>query len=138
MSRVCPQSMMWAATYTASIPISTLLHSSNAITAEGIRNNVINNSTFTAHLQYRMYPQCTHKVNIFLVTGVCRGYTPLMAGKTETLKMRLTPEEKASFLAASELSGLSLSAWIRERLRRSSRIELEEAGEKVPFRKKRR
>lgn len=61
-----------------------------------------------------------------------------MAGKTETLKMRLTPEEKASFLAASELSGLTLSAWIRERLRRSARIELEEAGEKVPFRKRRR
>jgi len=83
-------------------------------------------------------PQITHIVNIFLVTGGCRGYTPLMAGKTETLKMRLTPEEKASFLAASELSGLSLSAWIRERLRRSSRIELEEAGEKVPFRRKKK
>lgn len=61
-----------------------------------------------------------------------------MADKTETLKMRLSPEEKASFLAASELSGLSLSAWIRERLRRSSRIELEEAGEKVPFRRKKK
>ena len=61
-----------------------------------------------------------------------------MAGKTETLKMRLTPEEKDAFLAASELSGLTLSAWIRERLRRSARIELEEAGEKVPFRKRRR
>ena len=61
-----------------------------------------------------------------------------MAGKTETLKMRLTPEEKDAFLAASELSGLTLSAWIRERLRRSARIELEEAGEKVPFRKRHR
>lgn len=61
-----------------------------------------------------------------------------MAGKTETLKMRLTPEEKDAFLAASELSGLTLSAWIREHLRRSARIELEEAGEKVPFRKRRR
>ena len=61
-----------------------------------------------------------------------------MAGKTETLKMRLTTEEKDAFLAASELSGLTLSAWIRERLRRSSRMELEEAGEKVPFRKRRR
>ena len=61
-----------------------------------------------------------------------------MAGKTETLKMRLIPEEKDAFLAASELSGLTLSAWIRERLRRSARIELEEAGEKVPFRKRRR
>ena len=60
-----------------------------------------------------------------------------MAGKTETLKMRLTTEEKDAFLAASELSGLTLSAWIRERLRRSARIELEEAGEKVPFRKRR-
>ena len=59
-----------------------------------------------------------------------------MAGKTETLKIRLTLEEKAAFLAASELSGLSLSAWIRERLRRAARLELDEAGEKVPFRKK--
>jgi hypothetical protein len=36
----------------------------------------------------------------------------------------------------TEVFGLSLSAWIRERLRKISRQELEEAGEEVPLKKK--
>ncbi len=54
-------------------------------------------------------------------------------GKTETILIRLEPEEKEAFQQAAEISGLSLSTWARERLRRAARIELEEAGKKIPF-----
>ena len=53
--------------------------------------------------------------------------------KTETLKIRLGPEEKQAFQEAADLAGVSLSAWIRERLRKSARTELEEAGHRPPF-----
>jgi uncharacterized protein (DUF1778 family) len=49
------------------------------------------------------------------------------------LDMRLEPAEKEGFRMAAELSGLDLSAWIRERLRRVAKKELEEAGKEVPF-----
>jgi uncharacterized protein (DUF1778 family) len=49
------------------------------------------------------------------------------------LDMRIGPAEKATFKAAAELSGLDLSAWIRERLRQVARRELIEAGRQVPF-----
>jgi hypothetical protein len=49
------------------------------------------------------------------------------------LDMRLEVAEKEGFRAAAELSGLDLSAWIRERLRQIARKELEQAGQKVPF-----
>jgi uncharacterized protein (DUF1778 family) len=53
--------------------------------------------------------------------------------KTETLKIRLGPEEKEAFQDAADLAGVSLSAWIRERLRKSARMELEEAGQQPLF-----
>jgi len=49
------------------------------------------------------------------------------------LDMRLEVTEKDAFRAAAELSGLDLSAWIRERLRNVARKELESAGRKVAF-----
>lgn len=49
------------------------------------------------------------------------------------LDMRLHETEKEAFRAAAELSGLEMSAWIRERLRRVAREELQEAGKDVPF-----
>lgn len=55
--------------------------------------------------------------------------------KTETLRLRLAPDEKGAFARAAEISGLSVAAWVRERLRRAARIELEDAGEQVPFAK---
>jgi hypothetical protein len=54
--------------------------------------------------------------------------------KSEIIRLRLAPVEKQTFQEAASLAGLSLSAWMRERLRRSSASELEEAGEQVPFR----
>jgi uncharacterized protein (DUF1778 family) len=53
--------------------------------------------------------------------------------KSEFIKLRLDPEEKQAFQEAADLAGVSLSAWIRERLRKSARIELEDAGQQIAF-----
>jgi hypothetical protein len=41
--------------------------------------------------------------------------------------------EKQAFKDAAELAGLPLSTWVRERLRRAAREELEEAHRPVAF-----
>ena len=53
--------------------------------------------------------------------------------KSEVVQIRMEPEEKQAFQEAADLAGLALSAWIRERLRKSARIELEDAGQQIPF-----
>jgi hypothetical protein len=53
--------------------------------------------------------------------------------KTDTLQIRLQPMEKEAFEIAAELSGIALSAWVRERLRAAAIRELEGAGKSVPF-----
>lgn len=53
--------------------------------------------------------------------------------RTERVEIRLTQAEKEAFRLAAEHTGLSLSSWIRERLRRAARNDLEEAGRPVPF-----
>jgi uncharacterized protein (DUF1778 family) len=53
--------------------------------------------------------------------------------KTDTLQIRLQPREKEAFEIAAKLSGIALSSWVRERLRRSATRELEEAGRQIPF-----
>jgi uncharacterized protein (DUF1778 family) len=53
--------------------------------------------------------------------------------KSVLVQIRLEPEEKEAFTRAAEISGIALSAWIRERLRRAARIELESSGIKIPF-----
>jgi uncharacterized protein (DUF1778 family) len=53
--------------------------------------------------------------------------------QTAYLDMRITEAEKKAFKEAAELSGLSLTGWIRERLRSASRRELIESGKQVPF-----
>jgi hypothetical protein len=53
--------------------------------------------------------------------------------KVEHLDIRLETQEKRAFKEAAELAGLALSAWIRERLRRAARKELEGSGRPVPF-----
>jgi hypothetical protein len=58
-------------------------------------------------------------------------YTATM--KSETLQIRITQEEKQGFEIAAMLSGISLSSWVRERLRLSAIRELEGAGKRVPF-----
>ncbi len=53
--------------------------------------------------------------------------------KREFMQFRATVAEKQTFRDAAALAGIDLSAWIRERLLRSARKELEEAGRKIPF-----
>lgn len=53
--------------------------------------------------------------------------------KTEIMRLRVMPDEKAAFEEAANLAGLSMSAWVRERLRGACIRELEGAGLKVPF-----
>jgi hypothetical protein len=53
--------------------------------------------------------------------------------KGEILQIRVGPAEKATFKAAAELDGKKLSEWIRDRLRRLSREELEREGRTVEF-----
>jgi hypothetical protein len=64
-----------------------------------------------------------------------RGRPPVAPGKAkaELLEVRLETAEKEAFKEAADLAGLALSAWVRERLRRSARKELQEAGRPVPF-----
>lgn len=53
--------------------------------------------------------------------------------RTSTIELRVSPEEKDAFKKSADLSGLALSAWIRERLRHASVRELEGAGREIPF-----
>lgn len=54
-------------------------------------------------------------------------------GRTERLEIRLQAAEKEAFQMAAEFAGVPLAAWIRERLRRVARNELEDAGKQAPF-----
>jgi uncharacterized protein (DUF1778 family) len=53
--------------------------------------------------------------------------------KTDTLQLRLQPNEKEAFEKAAQLAGIALSAWVRERLRRAAIRELGEAGQQIAF-----
>ena len=53
--------------------------------------------------------------------------------KTDVARLRLSPDEKEAFQSAAYAAGLSLSSWIRERLRRAAAAELERAGQPIPF-----
>lgn len=53
--------------------------------------------------------------------------------KTEMVKVRVTPDEKKTFSIAADLAGVPMSAWMRERMRREARRELEDAGIEIPF-----
>lgn len=53
--------------------------------------------------------------------------------KSYTMRLRVEETERQGFEKAAQISGLTLSAWARERLRGTARRELTEAGEQVPF-----
>jgi hypothetical protein len=57
----------------------------------------------------------------------------LLDMKSEVFKVRLTQSEKQAFQQSAEIAGLPLSGWVRERLRRAARVELEDAGKEIPF-----
>lgn len=53
--------------------------------------------------------------------------------RTEYLELRLTENEKRAFQEAAHISGISMSTWVRERLRRAVIRELEEAGRPATY-----
>jgi hypothetical protein len=53
--------------------------------------------------------------------------------KGSLLQFRLNPAEKEAFVLAAELDGKKISEWVRDRLRRDSRAEIESHGLQVPF-----
>jgi uncharacterized protein (DUF1778 family) len=53
--------------------------------------------------------------------------------KTANILIRVTAAEKDAFELAASLAGISLSSWVRERLRLTAIRELEGAGKRVPF-----
>ena len=53
--------------------------------------------------------------------------------KSEIIKIRVEPQEKDAFQQSAEIAGIPLSNWIRERLRKAARIELEDARRTIPF-----
>jgi predicted HicB family RNase H-like nuclease len=53
--------------------------------------------------------------------------------REELLQVRVAGPEKEAFEEAASLSGIALSAWVRERLRRIAARELEAAGHSVAF-----
>jgi antitoxin component of RelBE/YafQ-DinJ toxin-antitoxin module len=58
--------------------------------------------------------------------------------KQEYLQVRVDSAEKEAFTDAANLSGLALSAWVRERLRQNAVRELEAASQSVAFLTKKR
>jgi hypothetical protein len=64
-----------------------------------------------------------------------RGRPPLSSDKAkgEYLEIRLTKGEKQAFRDAADLAGLPLATWVRERLRKVSRRELEDANKQIAF-----
>jgi uncharacterized protein (DUF1778 family) len=58
---------------------------------------------------------------------------PPERAKGALVQLRLNPAEKAGFVQAADLDGKKLSEWIRDRLRRMAREELEAHGQAVPF-----
>ena len=58
---------------------------------------------------------------------------PPDAIKTEYIEMRVEKSEKDTFRAAADAAGLPLSGWIRQRLRRDSKKELEDLGLPVAY-----
>lgn len=54
-------------------------------------------------------------------------------GMNKSIEIRVQSAEKDGFEEAAALAGISLSSWVRERLRLSAIRELESAGRRVPF-----
>ncbi|MCL2459203.1 MAG: hypothetical protein FWF31_10270 [Desulfobulbus sp.] len=53
--------------------------------------------------------------------------------KTVALQIRVELDEKEAFEHAASLVGLTVSGWVRERLRLAAIRELESVGMRIPF-----
>jgi uncharacterized protein (DUF1778 family) len=67
------------------------------------------------------------------MSKIGRPKKPRGTTKEEYLELRLDAAEKQAFWDAAKLSGMALSVWVRERLRRAARKELEDADRPVAF-----
>lgn len=65
-----------------------------------------------------------------------RGRPSKAVTRADVLQIRLEPLEKKAFTDAAMLSGLGVSAWVRERLRRAAMKELEDAAMPIAFLKR--
>lgn len=70
---------------------------------------------------------------IYLLRNAISGTLVFMKSKNEVLQIRISDSEKEGFELAAALAGISLSSWVRERLRLTAIRELEGAGRRVPF-----
>ncbi|MGD0462011.1 MAG: hypothetical protein ABSB74_05950 [Tepidisphaeraceae bacterium] len=62
-----------------------------------------------------------------------RPKNPKGTNKEEYLELRLDAAEKQAFRDAATLAGMAVSVWVRERLRRAARKELQDADMPVAF-----
>src|ERR1700674_133394 len=85
---------------------------------------------FIGHIHICNYICTTYIDRLLTCQYIC---TTFVGMKTMTLQIRLQPREKQAFEEAANLSGIALSAWVRERLRIAAIRELEGAGNPVPF-----
>jgi len=53
--------------------------------------------------------------------------------QSDSLLIRLRATEKEGFQLCADLAGISLSSWVRERLRFAAIRDLETAGRSIPF-----
>lgn len=58
---------------------------------------------------------------------------PTHLAKADYIEVRCEESEKQAFRAAAEAVGLPLSGWIRERLRRAARKELQDLNLPIAF-----
>jgi len=53
--------------------------------------------------------------------------------RNDPLLVMLEPSEKEAFKVAADLAGVSLSSWVRERLRQNAVRELQSAAQPIAF-----
>ena len=53
--------------------------------------------------------------------------------RSSSIKIRIDEDEKRAFEEVADIAGISLSAWMRERLRSAAIRELEDASRPIPF-----
>jgi hypothetical protein len=73
------------------------------------------------------------KLASYCIMHYIEGMKPAPPPKAEILQIRLTPAERDGIAQAAALAGISVSSWVRERLRLAAIRDLEGAGLRVPF-----
>jgi predicted HicB family RNase H-like nuclease len=76
---------------------------------------------------------CPDNYRTFLTMNRKPGRPPAKVKRDSDLELRVSADEKEAFELAAAMAGISLSSWVRERLRLAAIRELESAGRRVPF-----